>query len=60
MANEVREFLWGSSYNYLIFSYVDKIQNRKKLQNCKKSQEIIINYYGVDKIAGRSLTFWII
>ena len=25
------------------FSYVDKIQNRKKLQNCKKSQEIILN-----------------
>ena len=43
-----------------LFSYVDKIENRKKLQNCKKSQEIILNCDGIDKNAGRSSKFLII
>ena len=59
VANEEVEF-WGFSCNCLFFYYVYKIQNIKKLQNCKKSQEIIINCDGVDIKAGRSSKFLII
>ena len=59
VANEVRGFvmrIFLQLFNFFSY-YVDKIQNRKKLQNCKKSQEMIINFNGVDKNAGRSLKF---